>query len=74
MINVNDTINKKVILTALDSKLKLHIKLTDGQWRNGYVVKVETDFFIFNDMLNGDEPTFFLQLEKVEPFVEGVRK
>ena len=34
---VNETLNKQLIQTAFSKQLEIHLKLTDGSWRNGIV-------------------------------------
>lgn len=65
--------NYNKILLGFENNLKLHIVLKNNQWRNGYVVELGADYFIFNDKKNGIEPIFFLELKKVEPFMEEGR-
>ena len=69
MTNEN-TKNEELILLAYDKKIKLHIVLASGDWRNGFVKEIKADFFLFDDVVNGTEPIFYLQLKKVEPYVE----
>jgi len=63
-------INKEKILTAFSGKIKLHISLKDGSWRNGFVFETSADFFIFEDNVNGKESIFFLELKEVHPYLE----
>ena len=72
--NENLIINKKLIETGFSKKLKLHITLSDGSWRNGYVEKISYDVFYFKDDKNYSEPFFFLQVKNVEPFSVGGKK
>lgn len=67
-------IEKEKILLAYNSNLLLHIKLKNETWRNGYVRKIEGDFFIFEDKVNGIEPVFWIELLKVEPYMEVNKK
>jgi hypothetical protein len=62
--------NEELIFLAFDKKIKLHIVLESGDWRNGFVKEIKADFFLFDDTINGVEPIFYLQLKKVEPFME----
>ena len=70
----NEIINKKLIQTAYSKNIKVHIKLTDESWRNGFVLNITPDFFIFQDPVNGDESIFFLVLDKVEPYLKRIKK
>jgi len=71
---LNETINRKLIQTAFSKKLRVHLKLTDGTWRNGIVKEITPDFFFFIDDENKRlEPFFFLQVRGVDPFVEDTK-
>lgn len=74
MSNEIQDITREKILQSYNSNLKLHIKLKNGFWRNGYVTEIQPDFFIFRDDINADEPIFFLELIKVEPYMEKDKK
>ena len=63
--------HEEKLLLSLKNKLKVHIVLTDGSWRNGFVRDISADFFMFEDAVNGLEPLFFLDLKAIEPFMEG---
>jgi len=63
-------INKEKVIKAFESNLKLHIKLKNSSWRNGFVKSIEADFFIFEDNMNGEEPFFWIELLKVDPCLE----
>ena len=67
---MNKTINEKLIQTAYSKQIKLHLILTNGTWRNGFVVKTYADFFEFKDTENPLEVFFYIQIKKVEPFTE----
>lgn len=70
----NTNNNEEIILLAFQKQIKLHIVLTSGIWKNGFVVQEpNADFFLFKDMVRGEEPIFFLQLKKVEPYTEEVK-
>ncbi len=58
------------IKKALDSSLKIHLRLRDASWRNGYVLKTFADFFMFKDDFNEEEPIFYIELKNVKPCVE----
>ena len=71
MNNENMKTNEEIISLALTKNLKVHLVLKDKSWRNGFVKEISADFFIFEDLINGREPIFFLELIKVEPYMEG---
>lgn len=63
------TINEQKIRESFNSNLKLHLLKLNGEWRNGYVKEVASNFFIFEDAVNGKEALFFFELKKVEPYM-----
>lgn len=67
-------LNEEKIRLAKENHTKIHLILRDKTWRNGYVKEISGDFFIFEDDVNGDEPIFFLELSKVEPYIEPEKK
>lgn len=66
----NEIITRKLIETAYSKQIKVHLNLTDGSWRNGYVKEVKPEFFMFVDRVNNEEPIFFLELKDVSPYLE----
>ena len=62
--------NEEKILLSFQKAIKLHLLLKNGDWRNGYVKELSSDFFVFTDDVNGSEPIFFMELKKVEPYLE----
>jgi len=67
-------LNEEKIRLAKENHTKIHLILRDKTWRNGYVKEISGDFFIFEDDVNGNEPIFFLELSKVEPYIEPEKK
>jgi len=63
--------NEEKIRKAFSEKIKLHISLKDGSWRNGSVLEISSEFFIFNDDVNGKEPIFFLEIKDASPYMDG---
>jgi len=63
-------INKEKINYSHSKNLKIHIKLKDETWRNGFIKEIEADFFIFDDKVNGSEAIFFIEVETVKPYTE----
>ena len=64
------TQNEEKILLSFQKKIKIHLTLRDGSFRNGFVKELKSDFFMFDDTINGIEPIFFLELKNVEPYME----
>jgi len=67
-------LNEEKINEAFKNSTKIHITLKDRTWRNGYVKEIRCDFFIFEDDKNGEEPIFFLELVKVEPYIQAKKE
>ena len=65
-----EDLSKRIYL-AFSKKIKIHIKLKDESWRNGYVKNISPDFFIFDDRVHGIEGIFYLELKRVKPFTEA---
>lgn len=70
MMNNEIINNEQLVKLAFSKQIKIHIILKDKTWRNGFVKEVLNDFFMFEDFENGIEPFFYIQLERVEPFME----
>ena len=63
--------NKKgKILNSFKNNLKLHLVLKDNTWRNGYIKEIKKEFLIFEDTENGKEAIFFIDLKKVQPYIQ----
>jgi len=67
-------LHEEKLLLGLNNQIKLHIVLKDGVWKNGFVKKIGSDFFMFEDAVHGIEPIFFLEVKKIEPYVKGGKK
>ena len=65
--------NEQLIRLAFSKGIKIHITLKDGTWRNGFVRDVQGDVFDLEDKENGVEAFFYIQLDKVEPYLEVER-
>ena len=70
MVDDNKTLNIEKIKEAYYKSIKLHLVLKNKDWRNGYVKELSADFFVFRDDVNGEQPIFFLELHKVEPYLK----
>ena len=66
--------NERLIELAHSKQIKIHLVLNDGTWRNGFVVEINPNFFMFKDDKNLEEPFFFLQIKNVEPFTEDKKR
>ena len=70
MESINQTLNKKLILTAFKSQLKIHVNLVDGYFKNGTVKEMSADFFIMKKNDGYEEPIFYIEVRDVEPYIE----
>ena len=64
-------LDEEKIYSAFKNKTKVHLTLMDKTWRNGIVKQVLATWFMLEDEVNGEEPIFFLEVHKVEPFTEA---
>jgi hypothetical protein len=48
------------------NKIYTYIKKKDGNYRNGYITKVDKDFFKFMDDEIGEEPILFSEVDKMD--------
>ena len=64
------TINEQKIRESFSKNMELHLVKTNGEWRNGTILEVSADFFLFEDFVNGKEAIFFSELVKVKPYME----
>jgi hypothetical protein len=71
---LSNLVGQELIKLSFNKKIKIHIILKDKTWRNGFVTKILPDFFMFEDMEDGEEPFFYIQLYNVEPFMERGEK
>ena len=46
----------------------VHISLTNGNWKNGIVKDVRSEFLILTERLEGDIPLFFQEILTIEPY------
>jgi hypothetical protein len=68
---LNEVLNEQLIKTAFSKTIKVHLKLRDGTFRNGFVTKLSPDFFLFSDDKRKLESFFYLQVRGVDPFTES---
>lgn len=62
--------NIEKIRKSFSNKIKIHLSLKDKTWRNGFVKEVLGDVFSFEDLENGLESFFYLEVYNVEPFMK----
>lgn len=66
----NNEINEKIIRDSYKDNTKLHLKLYNNSWRNGYIADVHDSFFTIIDKINGVENIFFAEVKEVKPYIE----
>jgi len=60
---------KEELQESFKLKQKIHLKLKDGSWRNGKVIRIENNYFVFKDFKNKEEGFFFLEIIKISPYI-----
>jgi predicted Zn-dependent protease len=71
--NLNEILNEKLIKTAYEQKMKVHLVLKDSTWRNGFVMALHTGYFLFKDTENELESIFYLKVYDVKPYIEPTK-
>jgi hypothetical protein len=71
-----DDINKRIALSFFNNKEKVHISRkrrsneTVNPFRNGIITRVDKEFFIIDDEINGKETIFYFELKKeIEAYI-----
>jgi len=76
-IDNTDDLKKKIQIFK-DSFLKVHLVLKDGEWLNGFIGDISSDFFMFKDKVKDELPIFYSELSRVEKYYdkkkEGVKE
>lgn len=47
----------------------VHIQFKKGNWKNGQIEEISSDFFMLKEFLEGLQPIFFSQIEDVNVFI-----
>lgn len=68
MIQDQVTIKKKVQV-FFDNSITIHVQKKSGEWLNGSITEVSSDFFMLNERIKGDLPVFFLEIESIEKYI-----
>jgi len=61
--------NEQLVRLAFSKNIKVHLTLTNNSWRNGNIIAVYPDFFLFKDIENLEEPFFYMQVRTIEPYL-----
>lgn len=48
--------------------IPVHITKTDGEWLNGFIEEVSSDFLMLKEFKKGLMPVFFLQIKNIETY------
>ena len=68
---MNYELIKEKLNEAFNSNTKLHLKLKNNTWRNGFIISIRTNFFIFKDDQNEEEESFFfLEVVDLNPYIK----
>lgn len=61
---------KEELKEVLNNNQVIHLKLKDNSWRNGKVVRIENNYFVFKDFKNKEEGFFFHEVVKISPYIK----
>lgn len=50
------------------NKKSIHIQFKKGNWKNGEIKEISSDFFMLDEFLEGMQPIFFQQIEDVDVY------
>lgn len=68
-MNKNET-NEIRMKESYENNSIIHITLIDGTWRNGVIISISKNYFVFQDRENKFEEAFFLhELKNIEPYI-----
>lgn len=71
MVEDNDDINRKKADIYSKSGLPVHIVKKNGEWCNGVIQEVSFDFFFIDEYKKRRMVVFFIEVAKIEPFIEA---
>lgn len=66
----NLNILKQKIQSFYELNHPVHIKFKDGIFKNGYIEKIASDFFILNEFKRNKEFIFFVEIDRVDAYRE----
>ncbi len=68
----NDNVEflKKQIKVYFKKKIPIHIRLENGEWLNGKIIEVSSEFLMLNEFKKGKLPIFFSQIIDINKFRE----
>lgn len=49
----------------------VHCKYKNGNWKRGYILEVNADFFLLNEFKDGEVPVFFIELRDIDRYVSN---
>ena len=67
--NENEMINEKISQVYFEKKIPVHITKKDGEWLNGLISEVNSDFLMIKEFKKGEIPVFFLQIQEIERYI-----
>ena len=68
----NDNVEflKKQTKVYFKKKIPIHIRLENGEWLNGKIIEVSSEFLMLNEFKRGKLPIFFSQIIDINKFRE----
>lgn len=61
---------KEELKEVLNNNQVIHLKLKDNSWRNGKIVRIENNYFVFKDFKNKEEGFFFHEVVRISPYIK----
>lgn len=62
---------KEELKEVLNNNQVIHLKLKDNSWRNGKIVRIENNYFVFKDFKNKEEGFFFHEVVRISPYIKN---
>ena len=59
---------KQKVQTHFEKNFLLHCSFKNGMWKNGKILEVSADFFILDEMFDGEMAVFFKELREVSTY------
>jgi len=62
MINEKNIIKEKIEYFYKKGK-PIHFKVLSGEFRNGYILQIEKDYFILNELVMSELPIHYIEIK-----------
>ena len=53
-----------------DNHQSVHVVLKSGEWLNGKIEELNGDLFTIIEFKKGEMPVFFIEIQKIEPYID----